>query len=135
MAIKTDELLKTFLEMKPETAYFLDTKTGKVISVGTTPTPAEIKLLKEKTIAGTLLKIPRYSSSNNYKDMEEFIPTLNNVQLQKRLTDALKSGGNASRFFKDALMSHSREKEKWNNFRAERIINFINQFLKTSGLL
>lgn len=135
MPIKIDELLKIFLEMKQETAYFLDIKTGKIIGVGTAPTPTEIKLLKEKTIAGTLVKIPRYPSSDNYKDMEEFIPTLNNIQLQKRLMDALKSGGNASRFFKDALMSHSREKEKWNNFRAERIKSFINQFLKTNGLL
>lgn len=136
MSINMDQIVKIFMDMRPDVTYFFDKSNNKIISFPINVSATELEKMKKLILSkkDALIKLPRYPSAMNYQDMEEFIPTLNNIQLQKRLKDALNSGGNASKFFRDALMSHSREKEKWDIFKKDRVKKFVADLFKGHGV-
>ncbi len=135
MAVNLDLLIKIFLDMKQDVAYFIDRKTGDILQLSpTSNTPSQLQAIKAKIDSGAVLQLPRYSSKENYSDMEAFIPTLKDIKLQKRLRDALDSGGAAFKFFRDALTSHNLEKEKWSEFRYQRLKAYATSFLKNNGI-
>ena len=136
MAVNLDKLIKEVMDMRPDIAYFIDKNTGEVTKISATPTPQELTSLKNKITSskGNMIQMPRYPSKDNFRDMEEFIAVLKDIKLQKRLQDALNSGGAASKFFRDALNSHNMEKEKWQEYKIKKVKNFVLQFLKDAGI-
>ena len=59
-------------------------------------------------------------SSDAYRDMEEFTETVQDEHLKELLWVAL-DGKGAFRRFKDVLLNHSEERERWFAFRDERV--------------
>jgi hypothetical protein len=60
--------------------------------------------------------------------MERFIPMVEDTELRGRLTSAI-DGKGAFRRFKDVLMSHGPERERWFAFRSERLRVFMEAWL------
>ncbi|OGO40205.1 MAG: hypothetical protein A2Z03_04430 [Chloroflexi bacterium RBG_16_56_8] len=52
----------------------------------------------------------------DYRDMEEFIPTVRDARLQERLWRAI-GGRGAFRYFKDVLDDYPRERQRWFEFK------------------
>lgn len=80
------------------------------------------------------LRIESVSSREQYRWMERFIQMVENVQLRGALTQAI-DGKGAFRRFKDVLMSHATERERWFVFRSERLRVFMEAWLAAHALV
>jgi hypothetical protein len=65
--------------------------------------------------------------------MERFIPMVDNTELRGRLHQAI-DGKGAFRRFKDVLMAHAEEREKWFTYRSERLKTFMDAWLQAHSL-
>src|SRR5437016_12028815 len=65
--------------------------------------------------------------------MERFIPMVDDLELRDQLGAAI-DGKGAFRRFKDVLMSHGAERERWFAFRSERLRVFMEAWLAAHAL-
>ena len=65
------------------------------------------------------VSVPRAEAHQDYRDMEDFIATVENERLRDRLWRAIEGRG-AFRYFRDVLYDHPREREHWFEFKDER---------------
>ncbi|MFC1641113.1 UPF0158 family protein [Myxococcota bacterium] len=79
------------------------------------------------------LRIEPVSSREQYRWMERFIPMVDDTALRERLTSAI-DGKGAFRRFKDVLMTHAVERERWFTFRSERLRVFMEAWLNAHAL-
>ena len=64
-------------------------------------------------------RIPKAESHEGYRDMENFIATVDNERLAELLEVAI-NGKGAFRRFKDVLLNYPEERERWFKFKDER---------------
>lgn len=135
MGINLSSLINIFMNMEPEKTYFLNKKTGQVLSfILSNLSKKDMEMLEGiKKDKDSWLSLPKRPNSEYYRDMEEFIPTLNDIKLQERLTTALNSGRYASKSFRDQLRGKNYETEKWNKFQRKKMKSFVISFLRQSG--
>lgn len=135
MGINLSSLINIFMQMEPERTYFFNKKTGNVLSISTVNMSKQdmTTLAEIKKDANFWLSLPKRPPSEYYRDMEEFIPTLNDIKLQERLKTALNSGRYASKSFRDQLRGKNYETEKWNEFQRKKMKSFVISFLRQSG--
>ena len=74
----------------------------------------------EADLGTRLIAIPAEGSFEGYRDMEAFIATVQSPRLQERLERAI-SGRGAFRYFKDVLLDYPIERERWFQFKQERL--------------
>jgi hypothetical protein len=79
------------------------------------------------------ISIPSEGSHERYRDMEAFIATVRNRRLQERLDRAI-SGRGAFRYFKDVLLDYPAERERWFQFKQERLHQRMLDWLKAHGI-
>ncbi len=65
--------------------------------------------------------------------MEAFIDTVTNPRLQEGLEHAIRGRG-AFRRFKDELLDHPTERERWFQFKKERVYPRITEWLESVGI-
>jgi hypothetical protein len=80
------------------------------------------------------IDIPSESSHEGYRDMEDFIFTVRNPRLQERLERAI-SGRGAFRYFKDAILDYPAERERWFQFKQDRLHQRILDWLDEQGII
>ncbi|MCC7165698.1 MAG: hypothetical protein IT331_24585 [Anaerolineae bacterium] len=78
-------------------------------------------------------RVPTIDSHKAYGDMEEFIDTVEDERLQLRLWDALRERG-AFRRFKDVLLDHPHERERWFRFKDEQMRRRVLEWLEEEGI-
>ena len=79
------------------------------------------------------LRVAPVSSREQYRWMERYIPMVEEPDLRGKLAASI-DGKGAFRRFKDVLMSHSVEREKWFAFRSERLRTFMEAWLVAHAL-
>src|SRR5690606_18824447 len=79
------------------------------------------------------MRVDPVSSREQYRWMERFIPMVDDVELKNRLAQAI-DGKGAFRRFKDVLMAHAPERERWFAFRSERLRVFMEAWLTAHAL-
>lgn len=77
--------------------------------------------------------VPHADSHEAYRDMEDFIITVNDERLQRQLWRAI-SGRGAFRYFKDVLDGDRRERERWFAFKDARIEQRALDWLESQGI-
>jgi hypothetical protein len=77
--------------------------------------------------------VPQATSHEGYGDMEDFIVTVQDKQLETRLWDAIRGRG-AFRRFKDVLAYHPRERERWFAFKDELMRRRVVDWLNSKGI-
>lgn len=87
----------------------------------------------ESGFGDRFIAIPRTESGTGYGDMEDFIDTVRNQGLQRRLAGAIRGRG-AFRRFKDVLRDQPAEEERWFRFRDERARERILEWLEDEGI-
>ena len=87
----------------------------------------------EAGFGDTIIAVPSESSSEGYDDMEAFIGPLRNPRLRERLARAI-SGRGAFRYFKDVLLDYPVERERWFQFKRERVQQRISEWLGEHGI-
>lgn len=77
------------------------------------------------------IRIPERNSDTAFSVMKEFVQTVRNRALQKKLLNAL-NGRGAFRRFKDILMAYPKERKRWHGYNAkashEEIVNWLHAY-------
>jgi hypothetical protein len=87
----------------------------------------------EAGFGSRFIHIPSEGSHEGYRDMEAFIATVHSRRLQERLERAI-SGRGAFRYFKDVLLDYPAERERWFQFKRERLHQRILDWLEAYGI-
>ena len=110
---------------------YLHLETGEVIRVvdGIADPAMHNRIMGDRRY----LRVDPVSSREQYRWMERFIVTVTNDELRNRLSMAI-DGKGAFRRFKDALMHHPGERERWFSFRSERLRANMESWLNAHGI-
>lgn len=126
-----EALEDAFENNAPEVHSYLHLGTGDVLRIVDGVADPQM----HARIAGdaTYLRIDPVSSREQYRWMERYIPMVEDPDLQRKLTQAI-DGKGAFRRFKDVLMAHAPERERWFSFRSERLRIFMEAWLSAHAL-
>jgi Uncharacterised protein family (UPF0158) len=131
-----EELRFAMEDASYEHQYFLDTETGEVILISEYDDDEEstqrLQAIDEAE-PGRYLQVPRAESSDGYQDMQEFIDTVSDKQLQQLLEVAIHGKG-AFRRFKDVLARDPAEQQRWFAFQMERLDTRVREWLADEGV-
>ena len=126
-----EALEDAFENNAPEVHSYLHLMTGEVLRVvdGIADPEMHARIASD----ATYLRVDPVSSREQYRWMERFIPMVDDAELRGKLTHAI-DGKGAFRRFKDVLMSHGPERERWFAFRSERLRVFMEAWLAAHAL-
>lgn len=126
-----EALEDAFENNAPEVHSYLHFDTGEVIRIvdGVADPAMHTRILSDSRY----LRIDPVSSREQYRWMERFIATVEDEELRRRLNIAI-DGKGAFRRFKDALMSHPVDRERWFAFRSERLRSCMESWLTAHGI-
>jgi hypothetical protein len=129
--IDWEALEDAFENNAPEVHSYLHLSTGEVLRV--VDGIADPEMHQRIASDGSYMRIEPVSSREQYRWMERFIPMVEDKPLSDLLTQAI-DGKGAFRRFKDVLMSHGAERERWFAFRSERLRVFMEAWLAAHAL-
>ncbi len=120
--IDIEELCAAMEDGSYEHEYYLDLDSGEVLLLSEYVGDEETGELEEQIEENSdrYERIPRAESHEGYRDMVDFIVTLENEHLTELLGVAI-DGKGAFRRFKDVLLDHPEEEERWFRFKDERM--------------
>jgi len=126
-----EALEDAFENNAPEVHSYLHFDTGEVIRIvdGVADPSMHTRIMNDNRY----LRIDPVSSREQYRWMERFIATVEEEDLRRRLNVAI-DGKGAFRRFKDALMSHPVDRERWFAFRSERLRSCMESWLTAHGI-
>ncbi len=127
-----EALEDAFENNAPEVHSYLHLLSGEVLRV--VDGVADPDMHSRITSDAQYLRIESVSSREQYRWMERFIQMVENVQLRGALAHAI-DGKGAFRRFKDVLMTHAAERERWFAFRSERLRVFMEAWLAAHALI
>jgi hypothetical protein len=79
------------------------------------------------------VKIPETDSIEGYADMKAFIETVTDIRLQETLWHAMQGKG-AFRRFKDVLLDHPSERDRWFAFKDAQVRERVLDWLKSEDI-
>jgi hypothetical protein len=79
------------------------------------------------------MAVPTADSRASYRDMEDFIETVSDPRLRSQLAYAIQGRG-AFRRFKDTLLAHPSERERWFVFSQVRVRERVLAWLRDEGI-
>jgi hypothetical protein len=126
-----EALEDAFENNAPEVHSYLHLTTGEVLRVvdGVADPQMHVRIASD----GNYLRIDPVSSREQYRWMERFIPMVEDLDLRGKLTQAI-DGKGAFRRFKDVLMSFAADRERWFQFRSERLRTFMEAWLSAHAI-
>lgn len=126
-----EALEDAFENNAPEVHSYLHFDTGEVIRIvdGVADPSMHTRIIGDSRY----LRIDPVSSREQYRWMERFIATVEDEELRRRLNIAI-DGKGAFRRFKDALVSHQVDRERWFAFRSERLRSCMESWLTAHGI-
>ena len=122
LKIGLDELYGAMENSSYEVEYYLDLETGEILFVSEGMDDEETGKLKNQ-IEEELDRyepIPKAESYEGYRDMQAFIATVEDDHLAELLEVAI-NGKGAFRRFKDVLLNYPEERERWFQFKDDRM--------------
>ncbi len=126
-----EALEDAFENNAPEVHSYLQLGTGEVLRV--VDGIADPEMHTRISSDSNYMRVEPVSSREQYRWMERFIQMLEESELKDKLTAAI-DGKGAFRRFKDVLMTHGPERERWFAFRSERLRVFMEAWLGTHAL-
>lgn len=126
-----EALEDAFENNAPEVHSYLHLSTGDVLRV--VDGVADPQMHTRINADANYLRIAPVSSREQYRWMERFIPMVEEHELRGKLAASI-DGKGAFRRFKDVLMSHGVERERWFAFRSERLRTFMEAWLTAHAL-
>ena len=126
-----EALEDAFENNAPEVHSYLHLTTGEVLRVvdGVADPQMHVRIASD----GQYLRIDPVSSREQYRWMERFIPLVDDLTLRQQLAEAI-DGKGAFRRFKDVLMSYAEDRERWFQFRSERLRTFMDAWLNAHAI-
>ena len=126
-----EALEDAFENNAPEVHSYLHFDTGEVIRIvdGVADPSMHTRIISDSRY----LRIDPVSSREQYRWMERFIATVEDEALRRQLNMAI-DGKGAFRRFKDALVNHPVDRERWFAFRSERLRSCMDSWLTAHGI-
>jgi hypothetical protein len=133
--ISLDELCEAMEDSSYENEHFLDLETGEILFVSEYMDDEDSEKLKERIEEDfeRYERIPKAESHEGYQDMVDFIATVDNEHLVELLEVAI-NGKGAFRRFKDVLLNYPEERERWFQFKDERMEERALEWLEDIGV-
>jgi predicted enzyme related to lactoylglutathione lyase len=121
LAVDMGDLIDAMDQSRETGISYLDTQTGKVEWVVSEYYGEEEDEERRERLEGDVryVLIPEPDTHEAYRVMEDFVYTVRDPRMQKRLAQAI-AGKGAFRRFKDALFEDPGLRERWFDFEAER---------------
>ena len=117
-----------------EHSQFLDMETGELLFFSDYVDEEDMEISKSEVEESERYKpIPIAESSDGYRDMVEFIDSLDNEKLIEVLSVAI-NGPGAFRRFRDVLYNYPEEQEQWYKFQNDRIRERAMEWLEEIGV-
>jgi hypothetical protein len=131
LEISWEALEDAFENNAPEVHSYLHLSTGEVLRVvdGVADPAMHQRIASDQGY----LRVDPVSSREQYRWMERFIATATEPDLRSRLVAAI-DGKGAFRRFKDVLMAFPAERERWFEFRTERLRSCMEQWLEAHDI-
>lgn len=126
-----EALEDAFENNAPEVHSYLHLKTGEVLRV--VDGIADPEMHSRIASDAEYMRVEPVSSREQYRWMERFIPLVEDNELRQKLVGAI-DGKGAFRRFKDVLMGHVVERERWFAFRSERLRVFMEAWMTAHSL-
>ena len=122
LKINLDELCEAMENSSFENDYFLDLETGEILFISEYTDDEETEKLKDRIEEefDRYERIPKAESYEGYSDMVDFIATVKDEHLVELLEVAI-NGKGAFRRFKDVLLNYPAERERWFQFKDDRM--------------
>jgi hypothetical protein len=122
LKIDLDELYDAMENSSYEVEYYLDLETGEILFVSEDMDDVETVKMKNQIEEelGRYELIPKAESYEGYRDMQAFITTVEDDHLSELLEVAI-NGKGAFRRFKDVLLNYPEERERWFQFKDDRM--------------
>lgn len=126
-----EALEDAFENNAPEVHSYLHLMTGEVLRIvdGVADPQMHARIASDNHY----VRIDPVSSREQYRWMERYIPMVDDAELRAKLTASI-DGKGAFRRFKDVLMAHGPERERWFAFRSERLRIFMEAWLNAHAL-
>jgi hypothetical protein len=115
--LRWNELETAFERNAPDTESYVDARTGEVVVVVEGEPAAPELRARIVSAIDQFVKIEPASSREQYRWMEQFVAMVEDPALRERLLIAI-DGKGAFRRFKDVLINHPVERERWFSYRA-----------------
>ena len=131
LAIDLELMQIAFDDRDGDGQWFLDRETGEAVHLNDSDDDELLEQIEEGGERYTV--IPFQGSESGYRDMAEFIDSVNDNRLRALLDMATKGKG-AFRRFKDVLQDHPEERERWFAFQKERANRRIRRWLESEGI-
>jgi len=122
LKINLDELCEAMDDSSYEREYYLDLNTGEVLFTSDYMDDKESLKLKDRIEKDfdRYEHIPKAESREGYEDIVDFIATVEDERLAELLEVAI-NGKGAFRRFKDVLLNYPEERERWFEFKDDRM--------------
>jgi len=133
--INVDELCEAMEDSSYEHDYYLDLETGEILFVSEDMDDEETGKLREQIEEDyeRYERIPKAESDEGYRDMVDFIATVEDKHLAELLEVAI-NGSGAFRRFKDVLLRYPEERERWFWFKDDRTEERAREWLDDIGV-
>lgn len=131
LEISWEALEDAFENNAPEVHSYLHLSTGEVLRV--VDGVADPAMHQRIASDVSYLRVDPVSSREQYRWMERFIATVTEADLRSRLVSAI-DGKGAFRRFKDVLMSFPADRERWFQFRTERLRSCMEAWLEAHNI-
>jgi hypothetical protein len=122
LKINLDELCSAIEDNSYEHEYYLDLETGEILFLSEYLDDKEREKLRERIDddPDRYARIPKAESHEGYEGMVDFIATVKDERLVELLEVAI-NGKGAFRRFKDVLLNYPEERERWFQFKDDRM--------------
>lgn len=135
LTIELDELCQAMEDNSHENEYYLDLETGEILFLSDYIDDEEAERVRDglEDNPDRYEQVPSVDSRKGYEDMEDFIATVEDEHLTELLEVAI-DGRGAFRRFKDVLLNYPEERERWFQFKDERMRERALEWLDKIGV-
>ncbi len=123
------ELEAAFERNAPNMSSYLDLETGDILVFVDGVLEDEQQRAVIVNDEERYIRVDPASSREQYCWMEHFVASIDDETLQERLVIAI-DGKGAFRRFKDVLLHYPHERERWFNYRADKLHAYINEWIE-----
>jgi hypothetical protein len=133
--IDLDELCSAMEDSSYENEYYLDLETGEILFLSEYMDDEETRKLRDQIEEDfdRYERIPKTEPHEGYEDMQNFIANGEDEHLAELLEVAI-NGRGAFRRFKDVLLRYPEERERWFQFKDERMQERALEWLDDIGV-
>ena len=134
--VDLQELCAAYSHYSADSRYYLDFETGEVIYVSEfmdEDLTGELDERIEEGYGERFISIPCESSGEGYRDMMDFIVTVEDERVREKLIVAV-NGRGAFKRFKDALLDHTDLRARWFGFKDGRVLDRVMEWLESEGI-